>query len=226
MVKVMINRAKDSMVKKRMLLLHYPIIGCKYDAGMKAQSGFNLRKLVDKSNPFLQMWSGDFHDRQGLSGVPNFLYLGQPYWHDFSSVDKKRGYTIYNTDTKKRKLIEPSNCPRFYEITDIKKASDIEGNLENMIVKVYADQDVEPNSIYDRCYALGAIKVLVRRKKKTMSADAGGTKYLFNSDRRSAIDVFARSNAPKNVDVNKIIEAGMGVLQEVRKRQGRDVSTG
>jgi DNA repair exonuclease SbcCD nuclease subunit len=223
MVKVMVNRAKDSKTVKRMLLLHYPIIGCKYDAGIEAQSGFNLRKVVDKTNPFLQIWGGDFHDRQGLSGVPNFLYLGQPYWSDFSSVGKKRGYTVYNTNTKKRKLIEPSNCPRFCEIMDIKKASDISGDLENMIVKVYADSDVEPGGIYDRCYALGAIKVLVRRKKKTISSDATGTKYRFNTDRRSAIETFARSNAPKTININKIIEAGAGVLREVRKRRNGDV---
>ena len=224
MVKVMINRAKDSGTKKRMLLLHYPIIGCKYDAGAKAQSGFNLRKLTETCNPFLQIWSGDFHDRQSLVGVPNFLYLGQPYWADFSSIGKKRGYTIYDSDTLTRKIVEPKNCPRFKEILDITKASDIEGNLENTIVKVHADQEVDPKGIYDRCYALGAIRVLVRRKRKPMSADAEGTKYKFNTDRRSAVEVFARSNAPKSVDVSKIIDAGINALQEVRIRQGRVVS--
>jgi hypothetical protein len=103
---------------------------------------------------------------------------------------------------------------------DVVKASDIDGNLDNMIVKVHADQDVDPKSIYDRCYALGAIKVLVRRKRKVMSGDADGTKYKFNTDRRSAITIFAKSNAPKNVDITKIIEAGVNALQEVRTRRG------
>jgi len=220
MVKIMINRAKDSNVKKRMLLLHYPIIGCKYDAGAKANTGFNLRKLTDECNPFMQIWAGDFHDRQLLAGVPNFLYLGQPYWSDFSSVGKKRGYTVFNSETKKRRIVEPLNCPRFHEITGISKSSDIDGNFENMIVKVHADPEVDPKDIYDKCYALGAIKVLVRRKRKLMTGDAEGTKYKFNTDRRSAIDIFARSNAPKNADINRIIEAGNNALKEVRKKHG------
>jgi DNA repair exonuclease SbcCD nuclease subunit len=226
MVKVMTNRAKDSNTKKRMLLLHYPIIGCKYDAGMKANSGFNLRKVMEESNPFLQIWAGDFHDRQLLDGVPNFLYLGQPYWADFSSVGKKRGFTVFNSSTKKRKLIEPTNCPRFHEITNITKASDIEGDLENMIVKVHADPEVDPKGIYDRCYALGAIKVLVRRKRKPMTSDAEGVKYKYSSDRRTAIEVFAKSNAPKNIDVKSIIDAGINALNEVRTRQGRHAEAG
>jgi len=221
MVKVMINRAKDSATKKRILLLHYPIIGCKYDAGTLAQSGFNLRKLTEICNPFMQIFSGDFHDRQGLQGVDNFLYLGQPYCSDFSSIGKKRGFTVFNSSTKKRKLIEPANCPRFHEITNITKASDIDGDLENMIVKVHADPEVDPKGIYDRCYALGAIKVLVRRKRKPMTSDAEGVKYKYSSDRRTAIEVFAKSNAPKNIDVKSIIDAGINALNEVRTRQGR-----
>lgn len=220
MVKVMANRAKDSSTKKKILLLHYPIIGCKYDAGAKAQSGFNLRKVMDECNPFMFALAGDFHDRQLLAGVPNFLYLGQPYWSDFSSVGKKRGYTVFNSETKKRRIVEPLNCPRFHEIVGITKSSDIDGNFENMIVKIHADPEVDPKDIYDKCYALGAIKVLVRRKRKLMAGDAEGTKYKFNTDRRTAVDVFARSNAPKNADINKIIEAGNNALQEVRKKHG------
>lgn len=220
MVKVMTNRAKDSVTKKKILLLHYPIIGCKYDAGAKANTGFNLRKVMDECNPFMQVWSGDFHDRQLLSGINNFLYLGMPYQDNFSSVGKKRGYTIFNSETKKRRIVEPLNCPRFHEITGISKSSDIDGNFENMIVKVHADPEVDPKDIYDKCYALGAIKVLVRRKRKLMTGDAEGTKYKFNTDRRSAIDIFARSNAPKNADINRIIEAGNNALKEVRKKHG------
>lgn len=224
MVRIMSERAANSRVTKKFLLLHYPIIGCKYDAGIKAQAGFNLRAIVENTNPFMQIWAGDFHDRQGLSGVDNFLYLGQPYWSDFSSAGKKRGYTLYDTENKTRKLIAPRDCPRFKIIEGITKASDLMESLDNHIVRIHIDTDVDATSIYDRGYKLGAIKVLVRRNKKKEDIELTEVKYKYSVNRHEAIATFI-DNSESKVDKKELIKAGISIINEVRRRSGRNVST-
>jgi DNA repair exonuclease SbcCD nuclease subunit len=201
----------------KVLVLHYPIIGCKYDSGSTVTTGFNLASLLAaEGNPFDFIIAGDFHDRQGLTGVKNFLYLGQPYWSDFASVGKKRGYTLFNFTTGKRKLVQPKSCPRFRVLKNIIKASDIKDDLNNTIVKVHISRDTDAAKIYEQCYKLGAIKVMLRRDPSKDIIDTEVT-YKFDDNRRDAIASFAmqyKKHKPKGVGLKLLIRTGLRAFKE------------
>jgi DNA repair exonuclease SbcCD nuclease subunit len=212
-----ISQAANDVNKKKVLVLHYPIVGCKYDSGMKVVSGFNLKQLLlDNGNPFSHILAGDFHDRQRLKGVDNFLYLGQPYWGDFSSIDKKRGFSTFDLINNRSKLIIPKKCPRFFQLDNVTKASDINVDMTNMIVKIMIDRDVDSAPIYNRCYELGAIKVIIKRKPKT-SEDPDVVKYKYNVDKKSAIMTFASRITPGNLSVDDMARIGISVYMGIRK---------
>jgi len=217
MVLRFINKAKqDGYSGVKILLLHYPIIGCKYDSGSIVHTGFNLKALLDEAgNPFDMILAGDFHDRQRLSGVSNFLYLGQPYWSDFASVGKRRGYTLFNFSTNRRQLVIPGDCPRFVVLNNISKVSDISGDLGNTIVKASIDRNLSARKVYERCYELGALKVMIRREPKASNERDSKVVYRHNVDKRDAIARFAKDNKPKGIGLKRLIKTATNVLKEV-----------
>lgn len=229
-VKIMQNRASDSITEKRILLLHYPIIGCSYDSGAKATSGFNIRKVISNDNPFLQIWAGDFHDRQRINGIDNFLYLGQPYYADFSSVGKRRGFTLFNTTSKVRKLYNaPDFCPRFVELNNVNGASDLPDDLNNTIIKIFLEDNVKHDEIYKAAYNAGAYKVLIRTssiKHDKEHIEGKEIEFKFNDDRKAAIKKFINTYAPEDLDKKELINAGIKALNEVRNRRSGHVLSG
>jgi len=217
-VKTFIKRAKEDRNNKIVLLLHYPIIGCKYDSGTKVTSGFNLRSLLNEAgNPFTFILAGDFHDRQRLKSIPNFLYLGQPYWNDFSSVGKKRGFTLFNCKEKKKKFIMSFGCPRFFVMDNITAASDIDINLTNLIVKVNVIKDVDTNLIYKRCYELGAIKVIVRKIIENVSSSIVKIKHSYMADKLQAVRKFGQTLQVDGISTDELVKVGSKLYMSVRK---------
>jgi len=202
----------------KVLVLHYPIIGCKYDSGSTVTSGFNLGALVaSEGNPFDAILAGDFHDRQSLPGVKNFLYLGQPYWSDFSSAGKKRGYTLFNFDLGKRRLVQPKGCPVFRALHNIDKASDINVDLTNTIVRVYMAREADAQKVYEQCYKLGAIKVMIKREPHDKRLLNVNVKYKFDDDRRSAIAAYVKDNKkkmPKGMKRKYLTQIGLKTFKE------------
>jgi len=213
----------DATNKHKVLALHYKIIGCKYDSGMlNASSGFNLTAcLQEHGNPFDYIIAGDFHDRQGLVGVHNFKYLGQPYWSDFGSVGKGRGATLFSFARGKRRLIKPpSICPKFVIYKDIKSISEIPNkSLKNKIVLVEARETVPTANIYERCYALGALKVSTRCLQAQAQGDDSVIKFDHDVNKDEAVIMFVKAHAKgrKKKDKKRLTEIGRKVLRGVIK---------
>jgi len=201
--------------KNKILLLHYPIVGCRFNVNsIRLSTGFNLKSLLKKEgNPFKFIAAGDFHDRQGLKGVPNFLYLGQPYQGDFGDAGTKRGYTLLNFSTAKRKFVR-SKCPQFMIVDNVSKPSDIKGDLENKVVRVLVEPGTDQRGFSDRCYKLGAYRVQTRTKRvrrEPLQAEHG---FKFDADHSSLVAAFGKSACPEGLSKKKFTRLGLGLYKE------------
>ena len=86
-------------------------------------------------------------------------------------------------------------------------------------MRVFIDSETKSDVITKHCYHLGAVKVMVRRKRADMPISEAAVEYNYNVNRREAIATFIAkySNMP---NTKQLIDIGMAALSEVRKRRG------
>lgn len=213
----------DKYKGEKILLMHYPIVGCRFDShSINLSKGFNLAQVLKTyGNPFTYIFSGDFHDRQQLPGVDNFLYVGQPFHSDFSSIENKRGYTLFDTHTEKLKLIS-IDCPSPV-IINIKRLSDIRGDFNNKIVRAMVREGIDKSIVHDELYKLGALKVQVKTIKKQSKIDSVKTTVAAEYsgvDHNAIITKFtdAMWSDKHKFSKKKLLKTGLNLYNEVSRR--------
>lgn len=82
----------------QILMGHFEIVGYEMDKGHICQSGFD-RNVFKK---FDSVYSGHFHQPSSLG---NITYLGAQYEMTWSDHDQKRGFSVFDTDTRTMEYI-------------------------------------------------------------------------------------------------------------------------
>jgi len=78
---------------------HFEIQGFEMMRGVVSTHGFT----VDQFKRFDNVWSGHFHLQ---SKSNNIHYLGNPFWTNWGEYDIKKGFHIFDTETRKLTFIE------------------------------------------------------------------------------------------------------------------------
>lgn len=101
-----INRENEEICTKAIeesdaeyLLGHFEITGMKLHRNWEFHKGMHY----DMIKKFKEVWSGHYHLRLSKN---NFKYLGTPYQMDWADLYEKKGFYIFDTETKKLKFIE------------------------------------------------------------------------------------------------------------------------
>lgn len=81
------------------LLGHFEVVGLSLHENWQFHKGLD-HNLLDK---FDQIWSGHYHLKMKKD---NFTYLGTPYQLDWSDVNHKKGFYVFDTENKKTTFIE------------------------------------------------------------------------------------------------------------------------
>ena len=221
-VTTMIRRAKISKVKKKVLLLHFPIVGGKFDASnRRLESGFNLRAILDsEGHPFTCILAGDFHDRQKLKGVKRFMYLGQPYQGNFAAVGKKRGYTLMDLKANKRRLVISKACPRYIVLPNVTSVAQLSSkmDIEGNVVRAFIEPEMQASTVSDKLLQLGAVKAQIRRiKKKAKPLPEHDDNYSLSDQHSATIRDFVSKHCPDGLPVKLVSELAVGLYEEVRE---------
>lgn len=98
------------------IFLYHGIVTGAALGGVKAKGGIPLRDL----KPFDFAFCGDVHIHQAL-GLGNVVYTGAPQQHNFGDEGQKRGYVLFDTETKEW-TFKPLKSPKFYKTDKLKKA--------------------------------------------------------------------------------------------------------
>lgn len=120
------------------LLGHFEIAGMKLHQNWEFHSGLS-HNLIDK---FKEVWSGHYHLRLTKD---NFKYLGTPYQMDWADLHEKKGFYIFDTDTKELKFI--NNPHRLFK--KINYVADIDDYPEECFVKVILTESLKDYTKFD-----------------------------------------------------------------------------
>lgn len=130
--------------KAKIVFGHLEIAGFQMYKGQFNDHGFSK----DIFNKFDQVYTGHFHHR---SSNGNISYLGTPYEITWADFEDKKGFHIFDTDTKKVKFI---------------------ANPNTMFVKYYYDETKEDPDSIDTSFCEGKhIKLIVVNKKDFLKFD-------------------------------------------------------
>jgi len=103
---------------------------------------FNKGIQTDDIKKFEYVFSGHYHHK---TQVKNFYYLGAPYQFDWGDLDERRGFYIFDTDTRELEFIEnPSKIYKKFiwsssSVENI-SAEDVEEKYVRVVVKEKGSQ--------------------------------------------------------------------------------------
>lgn len=164
------SMAAMSDTKAQILMGHFEITGYEMMRGQLCSHGMD-RKVFSK---FDDVYSGHFHHPSSHS---NITYLGAPYEMNWSDHGGKRGFHIFDTDTREMEFVQNPN--RIFHIIDysdvdmtIEDVTELDTSLlKNTYIKVNVKRRENPyifDLFLERLYAGGAVDIKVVEDQSTL----------------------------------------------------------
>lgn len=136
------DEAHESYGAPRIALFHHGFKGARVGTTIEHVVKEAIEPALLRGHDFRYVFSGHYHSRQPIGGVPNALYIGSPVEHTRASRDcvNKKGFLLYDFDTNKVTLV-PLKRPRFVTLLESSlDAADVPGLVHGNFVDVVLDE--------------------------------------------------------------------------------------
>lgn len=154
------------------ILAHISITGHEMHKGFLCPNGYD-RSAFSK---YERVFSGHFHQQ---SEIGNVKYLGAPYEMTWSDCDEKRGFHIFDTETKEIEFIE-NPYKNFYKINYSEEFTTSEfldqdlSYFENSYVKVHVDEEMrneKADLFFTKINSYNPLDLKIIEKKSTLQQE-------------------------------------------------------
>jgi len=138
----------------RIAVCHHGFRGARVGSALEYQVKEEIDPAVFAAHGFDFIFSGHYHTRQKIGGLPNALYLGSPLEHT-RGIGGKKGFTVYDTDTKTTKLVR-TRRPRFITLDSDDTADWCAEVINGNFVDVLYSPAEDPATLVKQIEAFGA----------------------------------------------------------------------
>ena len=156
---------------------------------------------------------GHFHSFQYLAS--NAVYIGSSTQHNWGDSGDKRGFVVYDTETKKLEHIE-LDAPKFIKIDkEDLLDKDVLRTLKGNFVRITSDEDVLSSKLCKfidklEVRSLEVIPVQKKREERESRLQAD-----IKNDSKELINQYVKTQNIDGLDVEYLISMGLEILQEV-----------
>lgn len=207
----------------RILVGHFPVKGTEYsktickEGILKSDIEYlTENKIVDV------VLLGHHHKFQYI--CPKAMYIGSPFQKDFGEMGESHGYHIIEVENDFYTTFYPSKAPKFIEMTSSQASKMVlNDDVKGAVVRIMFGGNItqypdEMKSVRQNVLNAGARHVVSKIIKPKKTAAIGPIASNLSPELMVEKYVMDTVPPPKKLDKNMVVEFGMRILEEVRKR--------
>lgn len=205
----------------RIGIFHHGFKGARVGTVLEYQVKEEISPKLLVKGGFDYIFSGHYHGRQKIGTLQNAIYIGSPMEHMRGETKEQKGFIVYNSDTKKYKVV-PLKRPKFItyaeDIVDdfMRGRATLECNGDYVDAYVYASGDERDvsRSIIKHCGAR-AVKTIPVAKRNERQQIEKRLNVNLSTDQRTILERYLDAKGVKKPKERKrLLELGQQLLEQ------------